>query len=307
MLLTCIFVLALPILAAIVLQNYMFAGLTAPPSDYGKGSMFDELAVRYDMINRILAVGMDIGWRQRMVEKIRDSPLVVAATATATTTATESPLHPPTTMQLLDVATGTADVALLLARAIPTANITGVDPSENMLHIGRQKVAQQQLNDRIKLAWHDAQDLTSLSIDRQHVFDGATMAFGIRNVPNRERALCQIHGLLKPNAVLCILEFSEPDPATTGVMGAAARLFIRHVIPVLGGLLSGKPREYWHLQSSIQDFPTPNEFVKLLEGLDCGGDQESNDKSSSIGAFRVEELVQMNFGSVQLYVATAIH
>lgn len=267
---------AVPILAAVLLQHYMFAGLTPPPPDYGKGTMFDAIAVRYDMINRVLAMGMDVGWRQRMVQKIQESVSLL-----------EQP-------QILDVATGTADVALLLARAIPSAKVTGVDPSSNMLHVGRQKVVQQGLSKSIDLQVHDAQDFSSSFTDA--TFDAATMSFGIRNVPDRATALCQIHKVLKPGARFCILEFSEPDE-TTGIMGAGARVFIRYVVPLLGGILSGKPREYWHLQNSIKEFPSPKEFGKLLQELDC---QESK------GAFGLEELVQMCFGSVQLYVTTVV-
>jgi demethylmenaquinone methyltransferase / 2-methoxy-6-polyprenyl-1,4-benzoquinol methylase len=270
------------VVAVVVQQYYMFAGLAPPPPDYGQGTMFDMIATRYDTINRVLAVGMDVGWRKRMVQKIKESVIV-----------TEQSQQP----QLLDVATGTADVALLLASAIPSAKITGVDPSSNMLRVGRQKVAQRGLSASIDLQVHDAQDdFTLLATMADSTFDAATMAFGIRNVPDRKAALCQIHKVLKPGARFCILEFSEPDE-TTGIMGAGARMFIRYVVPVVGGILSGKPREYWHLQNSIQDFPSPKDFGKILEGLDC---KESN------GAFRLDELIQMNFGSVQLYVSTAI-
>ena len=284
--------LGLPVLAAVLLQRYMFAGLTAPPSDFGTGSMFDAIAVRYDMINRALALGMDTGWRERMVAKIAESVSHLQ--------------HPPL---LLDVATGTADVALLLARALPEAKIIGVDPSRHMLHIGRQKVEQRgHRPETIRLLVHDAQDdfANVLLLDHHDddddtapqllLFDGATMSFGIRNVPDRAKALCQIHRALREGARLCILEFSEPAD-NAGFLGAVARLFIRHVVPVLGGLLSGKPREYWHLQHSIQDFPSPREFSMLLENLSERCDD---------GAYRLEELVQMNFGSVQLYVATVV-
>jgi demethylmenaquinone methyltransferase/2-methoxy-6-polyprenyl-1,4-benzoquinol methylase len=211
--------------------------------------------------------------------------------------------------RLLDVATGTADVALLLARALPEAQIVGVDPSRHMLHIGRQKVEQRGYRpETIRLLVHDAQDdfanvlLPPLNSDNddgmaaQLLFDGATMSFGIRNVPDRAKALCQIHRALREGARLCILEFSEPDD-DAGFLGAVARLFIRHVVPILGGLLSGKPREYWHLQHSIQDFPSPREFGMLLTNLS---------ESCDDGAYRLEELVQMNFGSVQLYVTTVV-
>lgn len=286
--------LGLPVLAAVLLQRYMFAGLTAPPSDFGTGTMFDAIAVRYDMINRALALGMDTGWRERMVAKIA-----------------ESVSHLPHRPRLLDVATGTADVALLLARALPQAQIVGVDPSRHMLHIGRQKVEQRGYRpETVRLLVHDAQDdfanvlqLAPLDdsddvaiIAPQRLFDGATMSFGIRNVPDRAKALCQIHRALRDGARLCILEFSEPAE-DAGFLGGVARLFIRHVVPVLGGLLSGKPREYWHLQHSIRDFPSPREFGVLLENLS---------ESCDDGFYRLEELVQMNFGSVQLYVTTVV-
>jgi demethylmenaquinone methyltransferase/2-methoxy-6-polyprenyl-1,4-benzoquinol methylase len=212
--------------------------------------------------------------------------------------------------KLLDIATGTADVALLLAKSIPTASILGMDPSHNMLEIGRQKVTRQEKDAQIQLDFGAVQDFDTKLLE--HQFDGATMAFGIRNVPApREDALCQIHRVLKPNAVFCILEFSEPaDDA--GFLGYLARLFIRHIVPIVGGLLSGAPREYLHLQNSIQDFPSPPDFVKLMESLSCKSSSSSgsvdpgDQKSSSFGSFRVDELIQMNFGSVQLYVTTAI-
>jgi len=214
---------------------------------------------------------MDIGWRSRMVKIIHES-------------VGESP-------KILDVATGTADVSLLLAREIPTAVIIGVDPSNNMLQVGRQKVKQQKLEKQIDLQLHDAQDFSKLS---KNSFDAATMAFGIRNVPDREKALCEIHRVLKDNSRFCILEFSEPDD-NFGILGKTARMFIRYIVPFVGGILSGKPREYWHLQNSIKDFPAPRQFGELMEGLDC-----------STGTFRLEDLVQMNFGSVQLYVTRTV-
>jgi demethylmenaquinone methyltransferase / 2-methoxy-6-polyprenyl-1,4-benzoquinol methylase len=233
--------------------------------------MFDFIATRYDMINRVLAVGMDISWRKRMVNEIQAC------------VASDSP-------RLLDLATGTADVALLLSQAMPDAKITGLDPSQQMLAQGREKIKARDLEDRIVLEWADARNLQEYQ--GKGLFDGATMAFGIRNIPERDQALCQIHSLLRDQACLGILEFSEPDPDQWGIMGHGARLFIRHVVPWLGGLLSGAPREYWHLQNSIKDFPKPNDFVKLLESVDC-----------ETGRYKVQDLIHMNYGSVQLYVS----
>lgn len=338
-------ILAVPILASLVLQRALFAGLTPPPSDYGRGSMFDAIAVRYDMVNRVLAVGMDIGWRQQMVDRIAAHIIATSSSESATDAV-------PVVPQILDVATGTADVALLLARAIPHANITGVDPSRQMLHLGRQKVARQQQLEQddgtsastITLHHLPAQDLTTLFPDDS--FDAATMAFGIRNIAdtddtnNRAMALCQMHRVLRVGARLCILEFSEPvvgegveanhdsnrkpnavAAAARVALSLVARTFIRYGVPLVGGILSGQPREYWHLQKSIQDFPSPPEFIALLQGLQCerlsknnvdvrlSGEDPKDDTAATTGgggAFRLEELVQLNFGSVQLYVFTKV-
>jgi demethylmenaquinone methyltransferase/2-methoxy-6-polyprenyl-1,4-benzoquinol methylase len=259
------------LIALIGVSVHLLSTMDAPPADFGKGSMFDQIAGRYDMINRVLALGMDVNWRQHMVLKIAES------------------LADNPSPRILDIATGTADVALLLAKQLPSASIVGVDPSSNMLDVGRQKTDKQGLSNNIHLQVADARELSS-ALSSQALFDAATMSFGIRNVPEKSQALCEIHGLLQPGSRFCILEFSEPDDSF-GVMGVLARFFIRHVVPVVGGVLSGAPKEYLHLQNSIKEFPSPSEFSKLLEGLDCNG-----------GYFSMEELIQLNFGSVQLYV-----
>lgn len=252
-----------------------------PPIDFGTGSMFDHIAGRYDLINRVMALNMDVGWRKEMIHRLREKLSVAHESSSS--------------IRLLDVATGTADVAVQLAKNIPSSTILGLDPSENMLHYGRHKIEKHSLSNRVLLETADARDLSKYS-DQANSFDGATMAFGIRNIPEREIALCEIHQMLKPSGVLAILEFSEPDD-THGIPGKMARIFIRHVIPLVGGVLSGKPREYMHLQNSIRQFPSPPQFRQLLETLSCGSDQ--------LGYFHMEEVMHMNFGSVQLYIGTA--
>ena len=259
-----------------------------PPADYGSGSMFDVIARRYDLINRVLAVGMDTSWRREMVDVIATSPLVVASSSASSASSSPGP-------HILDVATGTADVALLLAQRIPHAVIIGVDPSAQMLQVGREKITQTHLDERITLHQRDARVGFGDAVAHPASMDAATMAFGIRNIVEKQQALCHIHAALKPTATFCILEFSEPDESF-GLLGAGARWFIRNVIPTVGGILSGKPREYWHLQHSIQDFPTPAEFVRFLQ----------DDVTCDTGTFRVDELRQLNFGSVQLYVLSTV-
>jgi demethylmenaquinone methyltransferase/2-methoxy-6-polyprenyl-1,4-benzoquinol methylase len=279
---------AIAVLLAFVLQAFLTQEQQPPPSDFGNGEMFDRVATRYDMINRVLALRMDIGWRKRMVKIVADRARQIHSEGT----------------RILDVATGTADVAILQANEFVSSGsstyyILGVDPSRNMLDVGRHKLQQRGLQDRIELQVADSRDLSQLASES---FDGATMAFGIRNVPERQQALCEIHRVLRPGAVLAILEFSEPDDSH-GILGYVARIFIRHVVPVVGGILSGAPREYMHLQNSIKDFPNPQEFVSLLEHLQC---RSHGDDSNETGSFSLDELVQMNFGSVQLYVTTRV-
>ena len=217
-----LYVLALVPLVAAAIVHFFFSGVATPPADFGSGEMFDAIATRYDLVNRVLALKMDVGWRKVMVQRVKERVASV-----------QSP-------RLLDVATGTADVALLLVSAIPGSTVIGVDPSNNMLEVGRSKVKDRDLDARVDLRHGDAQDLVDSLPENS--FDGATMAFGIRNVPDREKALCQIHRVLRPDSVFCILEFSEPED-DAGIMGYFARIFIRHVVPILGGIVSGAPRE----------------------------------------------------------------
>ncbi len=264
--------------------------------------MFDLIATRYDFINRALALNMDIGWRKVMVREIITNSL--EATVQDPKRKKREELH------VLDLATGTADVAILLAKEYDAylsrggkktkernIHILGVDPSINMITVGREKVQSEQLSDTIHLELGDARELTNVPDNKFHA---ATMSFGIRNVPEKEDALCEIHRVLKKDkhSKLAILEFSEPAE-DAGVMGMFARFFIRHIVPSVGAVLSGAPKEYMHLQNSIKDFPPPKEFMNLMEGLKCKN-------SSGRGYFSVDKLKHLNFGSVQLYIATPV-
>lgn len=130
----------------------------------GSGGMFDAIAHRYDLTNRVMSLGADGSWRRELVDALRVGP----------------------GHRILDVATGTADVAILIARTVEDASVLGVDPSENMLSIGRAKAQRAAVADRVVLRTGDAQGLRELADDS---FDGAAMAFGIRNVPDRAAAL----------------------------------------------------------------------------------------------------------------------
>jgi demethylmenaquinone methyltransferase/2-methoxy-6-polyprenyl-1,4-benzoquinol methylase len=259
--------------------------------------MFDVIAPRYDFINRALALNLDMSWRHRLV---------------ATVVGPNGELFQKggNNVQILDLATGTADVAILLGKQAEKYSkkqvVLGLDPSQNMLNVGQNKINDAHLSSVIRLQVGDARKLELQS----DTFDAATMSFGIRNVPEKEQALCEIHRVLKKGSEddtkLAIMEFSEPD-AESGIMGSLARVFIRHVVPSLGAMLSGAPKEYMHLQKSIKEFPSPAEFVALMEGLKCpvvNGEGEM--EVDVFGSFRVKEVVHLNFRSVQIYVATPI-
>ncbi len=196
--------------------------------------MFDRIAGRYDLLNRVLSLGLDRGWRRRLV----------AAAAPA-------PDAPP---RLLDVATGTADVALALARSYPQASITGLDPSEGMLEVGRRKVDEARLGDRIELVMGDAR---ALPLPDAH-FASATVAFGIRNVPDRGLGLAEMARVVAPGGVVAILELAEPRHPV-------ARFHVHRVVPAIGGWLSGADA-YRYLKQSIAAFPPPERFMGTMEG-----------------------------------------
>ncbi len=154
--------------------------------------MFDAIADKYDMVNRVLSLGLDQSWRRRAVRSLE--------------------LGEGTGRAVLDLATGTADLALLIARLVPGANVIGVDPSSGMLNVGRKKVAEAELGARIDLREGDAEslDLPDASVS------AITMAFGIRNVPDRAKALREMARVTKPGGRIAILELAGAAPRADG-------------------------------------------------------------------------------------------
>jgi demethylmenaquinone methyltransferase/2-methoxy-6-polyprenyl-1,4-benzoquinol methylase len=208
----------------------------AGPPRGGSGAMFDQIAHRYDLLNRVLSLGIDQRWRRRAVRSLDLG-------------------RRPT--RVLDLATGTADLALLIARTHPRAQVTGLDPAERMLDVGRVKVREAGLEDRIRLIPGDAE---SLPFPDGH-FDGVTIAFGIRNVPDRSRALREMGRVTRQGGRIAVLELSEPGG---GIFGRMARFHVHTLVPWIGGLLSGAS-EYRYLQRSIAAFPPAGEFARLME------------------------------------------
>jgi demethylmenaquinone methyltransferase/2-methoxy-6-polyprenyl-1,4-benzoquinol methylase len=232
------------------------AELVAPA--YGSGAMFDRIAGRYDAMNRVLSFGLDRGWRRRTVRALQLG---------------ERP-------RVLDLATGTGDLAVEIARMHPGATVIGLDPSRAMLAIAQRKLVRRDLAGRVTLMRGDAQHLPYRNCE----MDAATIAFGIRNVPDRLAALREMARVVRPGGRIAVLELGEPR---RGLFARAARFHTRHVVPRLGALLSGA-REYRYLQCSIAAFPSSTEFAAVME----------------LAGLHVVEVAPLTFGVCTLYVAT---
>lgn len=212
------------------------SSVVQPTKRLGSGEMFDAIAERYDFLNRVLSMGIDHGWRRKTVDALVGTDGVAPR-------------------RVLDLATGTADLALAVAARFPEATVTGSDPSRNMLAIGEKKVAKAAA--RVALEVGDAQRLPYADDS----FDACCMSFGIRNVPDRDAALVEMARVVRPGGRVAILELSEPR---RGVMAFLARIWIRKVVPRIGAFLSGS-REYRYLQESIAAFPAPDDFAAQME------------------------------------------
>ncbi len=229
----------------------------AERSHGGSGAMFDSIADRYDLLNRIISLGIDQGWRRKTVRALQLSPGA----------------------RVLDIATGTGDLALMIARSVADTRVTGLDPSEGMLEVGQRKVQEAGLAERVDLVAGDAQALPF----EANSFDGTCIAFGIRNVPDRMQGLREMARVTKPGGRIAILELSEPRK---GIMGPLARFHVHTVVPWVGSLLSGS-KEYRYLQQSIAAFPPAEEFRNTIEQCDLS----------------IVDVEPLTFGVAHLYVA----
>ena len=198
--------------------------------------MFDGIAPRYDRLNHFLSLGIDRAWRRKTSRRV-------------------SKQHPKA---ILDVATGTADLAIQLAYDNDEATITGVDLSERMLSIGRQKVDKKKLLHRIHLEMADA---TALPF-ADGSFDAVTVAFGVRNFAYRDKGLSEMVRVCRKGGLVAILEFSHP---TCTLVSVPYRWYSRLWIPRIGRSVSRHPTAYSYLPSSVEAFPSTEDFVASLE------------------------------------------
>ena len=228
-------------------------------SEQGKkqqvAEMFDKIAFRYDFLNRFLSGGIDLYWRRRAIRELtgRKEHGVAAGDAVVkeVAAATEG-------MKVLDVATGTGDMAILLTRQLPGSTVTGVDISTGMLEIGRQKITRLRLEQRVVLQTGDGEALEFPDA----CFDAITVAFGVRNFEHLERGLREMLRVLKPGGRLVVLEFSQPR--TPGVR-QLYDLYLRLVAPNVGRMVSSSREAYQYLNDSVKAFPEGKAFIHILD------------------------------------------
>lgn len=213
--------------------------------------MFNSIAFRYDFLNRFLSVGIDKGWRKKALRQLK-------------------PLQPKA---ILDVATGTGDVAIMAYELLKPEKITGIDISEKMLEIGREKVLKLGLDQQINLQSGDSEAI-SFPDDS---FDAVTVAFGVRNFEQLELGLKEIRRVLKPGGKLVVLEFSKPK-----IPGIAQfyNLYMGIVAPQMASVVSKNKQAYQYLNKSVLEFPEGSEFVNILNNV---GFQNTSCKRLSLG------------------------
>lgn len=195
--------------------------------------MFDNIAPKYDLLNRVLSMKIDILWRNTLVKWLnKDAPKTV-----------------------LDVATGTGDLAIAVQKGT-NAKVTGLDLSQQMLNVGIEKIKNQKLSDKIDMMKGDAENLPF----EDNNFDAVTVAFGVRNFENLEKGLAELRRVVRDNKSVYILEFSKVE----GLMGPLYMFYFKNILPAIGRLVSKDNRAYTYLPDSVNAFPFGEKMKKIL-------------------------------------------
>ena len=221
-------------------------------------AMFDRISPKYDALNHILSLNIDKVWRKKTAKIVSENQ----------------------PKAILDLATGTADLAIALAKHSPQAHIIGLDISEKMLEIGKEKVKLQNLENQIELHHGDA---ASLPFEDSR-FDAVTVAFGVRNFEDLDKGLSEIHRVLKTNGQAVILEFSMPERFPVKQL---YNFYFKHLLPNIGKWVSKDGNAYTYLPHSVEKFPKPSDFCNIL------------------GSFGLKncQIKPLSFGIATLYVA----
>ena len=218
--------------------------------------MFNKIASKYDFLNRFLTFGIDNIWRTIAVKKIKNNP-----------------------KNVLDIATGTADLAIITAK-YTNAEIIGLDISDQMLEVGKEKITNKNLGSRIKLINGDAENLSF----NNETFDAITVGFGVRNFENLEKGLNEIYRVTKKGGYVAILEPSYPKKFP---LKQLFNFYFETLTPIIGNLISKDYKAYSYLSKSVKNFPSSNNFIDQLKQI---GFSKCNHYS-------------LTFGVVSLYIA----
>jgi demethylmenaquinone methyltransferase / 2-methoxy-6-polyprenyl-1,4-benzoquinol methylase len=220
--------------------------------------MFNNIAWRYDLLNHLLSFGIDRYWRRKSISFLKNSRPAV----------------------ILDIATGTADLALAAVKLHPL-KIFGVDISEDMLEIGRKKIRKKRLQEKIELLEGDSEKL----FFEDNKFDAVTVGFGVRNFQDLEKGLAEMLRVLKPGGTSVILEFSRPG---NRIINKLYELYSAKISPKIGTMISKDNAAYAYLHDSVNAFPSGKDFITILE---------------SIG-YKNAKYHPLTFGIATVYIAT---
>lgn len=201
-------------------------------------TMFDKIAFRYDFLNRFLSAGIDVGWRRKAIKL----------------------LIPSKPKKILDVATGTADFAITSYKMLQPQKVVGIDISEGMLKIGRQKVEKAGLQDYIELLNGDSEAI----LYEDNSFDAITVAFGVRNFEHLQKGLSEIKRVLKPGGKLIVVECTKP---TMPVVKQMYHAYMKYVTPKIGKIIAKDNDAYQYLNDSVSRFPEKENFIHILNQL----------------------------------------
>ena len=197
--------------------------------------MFNNISKKYDLLNHVLSLGIDITWRKKAIKMLKeDQPKLI-----------------------LDIATGTGDFAIE-ALALNPDKVIGVDISEGMLAEGRKKLKKRKLDDRIELQLGDSEKL----LFEENKFDAVIVSFGVRNFETLEKGLSDMYRVLKPGGKTVIVEFSKPKKFP---MKQAYNVYFKYILPQIGKVVSKDNAAYTYLPESVQAFPDGNDFLRILE------------------------------------------
>ena len=197
--------------------------------------MFDRIAFRYDFLNRLLSVGLDQVWRKNTLNKLQNAPVGL----------------------LLDVATGTGDLAIAAYQKGYAKEVTGIDISQKMLDKAHEKSGKKQLKDHLNFLHGDAENLPF----SDNTFDAITVAFGVRNFENLEKGIGEMWRVLKPGGQLLVLEFSKPGGFPFKQL---FNLYFKYLLPLIGRWTAKDPKAYRYLYESVQTFPEGDAFLDFL-------------------------------------------